>query len=317
VKRAQSEPEASFPEGEPPVALTKLKNAHHLLIHHYIHILKEVSKLRPLGGHGYWQELYGGDISVWKVYVRLFAEAHIRRQMRVLSRLYLLQQGLPALSSDQKNWLGEAHKSCEEMLSAIPSRQTVKLFLTTASPVVLGLLLATLGADNIYEVVVKAAASQEFLARIEPSRQNAFLVVYVFFAALLFSLPFATSFAYKRGLFFPRVRHLEATSWSKRRSETHRKVRGLPESNGGTNVYEIEDGLFQLLSFGKPREPQVDVMVTVWTLVSAILAWVLLVVAARGELEPAESAISLFVVAGICSLGIARALQVAHRRTCR
>ena len=56
MKRAQSEPEASFPEGEPPVALTELKNAHHLLIHHYIHILKEVSKLRPLGGHGYWQE---------------------------------------------------------------------------------------------------------------------------------------------------------------------------------------------------------------------------------------------------------------------
>lgn len=317
MKRAQSRPDDSFSEGEPSVALTELKNAHQLLIQNYIRILKEVSRLRPLGGHGYWKELYGGDISVWRVYVRLFVEAHIRRQMSALSRLYLLQQGLPALNSDQKNWLGEAHKSCEEMLSAIPSRQRVKLVLATVSPVVVGLLLARLGADNIYEAVVKAAASEEFRARIEPSRQNAFLVVYVFLAALLFSLPFATSFAYKRGLFFPRVRQLEATNWSKRRSETHRKVRGLPKSNGGTNVYEIEDELFQLLSFGKPKEPQVDVMITVETLVSAILAWVLFVVAAREELKTAESALSLFAVAGICSLGIARALQVAYRRTCR
>ena len=149
------------PWGELPVAVTELGKWHQLLIHHYVRILKEVSELHPIGGRGYKQELYGGDAGVWRVFVRWFVEAHIRRQVSALSGVYLLQQGIQNFGPAERGWLDEAHKSCEKILTAIPSRQRAKLLLATTSPLVVGLLVAALGVDNIYEALVKAATSQQ------------------------------------------------------------------------------------------------------------------------------------------------------------
>jgi hypothetical protein len=154
-------------------------------------------------------------------------------------------------------------------------------------------------------------------ARIQASSQNAVLVIYVFLVALLFFLPFATSFAYKRGLFYPPVRYLEATSWSKRRMDMYRKLRGLPKPEVDANVYEIEDKLFKLLSFGKRREPQIDVVVTVLTFMAALVTWLLFGIGARRQVDAIGLAVFSIVVVAVCSLAIARALQVAQQRAWR
>src|SRR5215211_7645479 len=261
-----------------------LRAAHEALIGNYVRILKEVSDLRPLGGRGDKEELYGGDWSVWRVFVRLFCEAHIRRQLAVLSRVYLLEKSLEGVRGKQDSFVDEALKSCERVLTAIPSRQRIKLLTAAVSPVVVGVFAAVLGVDNVYEAAVKVAR-EGHVQDIGASLQRNVLVIYSLLAATYLLLPFASSFAYKRGLFYPKVRFLEASKWSKRKLEKNRMRRRLPESNEGTNVYLIESNLFRILSFRKPKEPPIDILVTVGTVTTGLLGWSLYVLSARGSEE--------------------------------
>jgi hypothetical protein len=296
------------------VLSTEWEEKHQLLIRHYIRILGEVSKLHAVGGRGYKIEQPGGDWSVWKAFVRLFCEAHIRRKLTALSEIYLLQQNLQGLSATQASGLDEAQKSCDRVLNAIPSRQRVKLVLASASPIVVGLLVTALGVDNLYEAIL-AIVSQGVREGIGILFQSVVLLVYLMLAAVYLVIPFAVSFAYKRGLFFPAVRYDEAANWSKRRLDRNRKRRGLPEPSGA-NVYDIEDELFALLAFGKPKEPRVDVFVTLGAVAWGLLAWGLFAIAVR-DMHYDVMPIATILIIGLGIAAAGRALLVAIRRRWR
>ena len=293
-----------------------VKGTHEALVRHYVRILREVSELRPLGGRGDKHELYGGDWSVWRVFVRLFCEAHIRRQLAALSRVYLLEKSLEGVQEEQDSFLDEALKSCERVLTAIPSRQRVKLLIASLSPIVVGILAAVLGVDNVYEAVVKVVR-EGHIRDLGASLQRNVLIIYSLLAAAYLLLPFATSFAYTRGLFYPKVRYLEASRWSKRKIDENRKRRGLPEPDEGTNVYLIESNLFRILSFRRPKEPPIDVLVTVGTVATGLLAWSLYALSARGA-EKGSVLLILTAIFAFLGIGIVgRALQVAFHREWR
>jgi hypothetical protein len=298
------------------VAYDKLGQVHQLLIENYVRILREVSKLPPFGGRGSKNDQWGGDWSISRVLVRLFCEAHIRRQLTVLSRIYQLQQGLKGIRTSQTDSLEKGHESCERILGAIPSRQGVKLFLATASPVALGLFVAMLGVENVYEAAVKLA-SPEFRTRIGASLQIGLLVSYSLLAVIYLLAFFAGSFAYKRGMFFPAVRYREMSNWSRRLLARNRTRRGLEDPQDGINVYAIENHLFDELQFTKLREPRIDIFITLGTVVPGLLAWFLFVATAGRDEE--FSAIVIFTVAFVLIGGavILRALQVARRREWR
>ena len=99
--------------------------------------------------------------------------------------------------------------------------------------------------------------------------------------------------------------------------DMYRKLRGLPKPEVDANVYEIEDKLFKLLSFGKRREPQIDVVVTVLTFMAALVTWLLFGIGARRQVDAIGLAVFSIVVVAVCSLAIARALQVAQQRAWR
>jgi hypothetical protein len=311
-----SQQPGSSRRAEPQVSDDKLEKWHQLLVENYVRILREVSELHPLGGRGYRNEQWGGDWSVARGFVRLFCEAHIRRQLTVLSRTYQLQRAVKSLSKCREGFLEEAHDSCQRILDAIPARQRVKLFLATVSPVALGLFVATLGVENVYEAAVKVASS-EFRTRIGGSLQSNILIGYSLLAVIYLLVFFAGSFAYKRGMFFPAVRYREASKWSRRWLERNRQLRNLKQPSDGINVYAIEDDLYAELNFPKPREPLLDVLITIGTVVPGLVAWSLYAATAGREEE--FSAILFFsVVFGIIGVGaIVRTLQVARRRKCR
>jgi hypothetical protein len=284
------------------------------LIENYVRILREVSQLHPLGGRGGKKEQWGGDWSVSRIVVRLFCEIHIRRQLTVLSRIYQLQQGLKGSITGQGNFPEEAHKSCQQILSAIPSLQRLKLFFATASPVVLGLFVASVGGvENAYEAAVKVASPQ-FRARIATSTQSGLLFGYSLIVAFYLLAFFAGSFAYKRGLFFPGVRYLEASEHNKRRIDRNRELRKVEKTPDGTNVYALESDLFAKLQFAKPKEPFIDILITIGAVLTGVLAWGLYVVTATRSSEVPGIEIFTVLFGIIGGAVIFRAVQIARQR---
>jgi hypothetical protein len=251
-----------------------LKAPHEALIFHYVRLLKEVSSLRLISGRGKRRELYGRDVYVWRGLVRLFIEAHIRRKVLALRNAYALQQTI-ALSTPngEDKWFEEAQRSLEKLLTAISSWHRLKLSFATLSPVLVGLIIARFGVDSIYDAVIEMATSKELKAGSNALLSNYGLLTYFMVAVAYLLLPVMRSFRYKRRMLFPESAHQEIPKWEQRLEARERARRGHPPFLEGVNVYEIEDELFRALEVGKPREPYLDVMVAIFTMLTTAAGW--------------------------------------------
>jgi hypothetical protein len=60
---AASTPRAEGSHDRPSVTPLSLESAHDALLQHYVRILKEVSRLHPVGGRGKLYDLFGRDLN--------------------------------------------------------------------------------------------------------------------------------------------------------------------------------------------------------------------------------------------------------------
>jgi hypothetical protein len=235
----------------------ELRAAHEALIFQYVRLLKEVSSLPLIGGAAATMKSRVGWI-VWRGLVRLFVEAHVRRQLQTLRNLYVLQQSIILSSLNHKDTLfEEGQESVEKLLEAISSWHRLKLILATTSPVVVGLLVAKVGVDNVYDAVVNVATSRGFKTSAGTFLVNYSLLAYFLLALAYLLFPVLGSFNYKRHMFFPTPAS-ELPEWLQRRRARPRAKRRERPLRQGPNVYEIENDLFNMLEARKSQEPRLD-----------------------------------------------------------
>jgi hypothetical protein len=231
--------------------------------------------------------------------------------------MYALQEGLALSSSDEPNkWLEDAQKACDKVLGAISSWHRLKLLAATLSPIVIGLVIARLGAEDIYDAAIKMVSSQAF-KKGSAGLLRGLGVAYFVVAVTYLLLPVAESFSYKRGLFYPAGRLHEQLKWRQRRLERRRIKRGLPPLEEGINIYQLENELFDLLEIRKQPEPRIDLMVTICSLILVTIAYFLSVIGrVREDLGPLVNGITVVLVVA-CLIGVLRSIYMARRRRWR
>ncbi len=245
------------------IPLSELKTAHQELMTRYVAVLEEVENApwlmpvkrgRPpedaaflkrlpvwLRGAVVWlvrrSPSQRGQAGALRYLVQLFVEAHVREKLRALADAYLsLRAQASADDKELRDWTKESGEVCEKMAGTLVTWGSIEGAAKLLWPFAVGALTAWLGVKDIWEAVSK----------LNPQ-------VYVtgglmlLFPGLYFFIFMSTSFAYKRELFIPGF-----------------KANEHPLDPGsaavpGTNVYVLEDRLFDLLCRKKSRERSWDI----------------------------------------------------------
>jgi hypothetical protein len=281
-------------------------------------MLKAVPRLHPIGGRGRQNDVWGGDPAVWRALVRLFCESHIRRQLSTLSKIYSLQEGLTLSSNGQATWFENAQKACDKILAAISSWQRLKLLAATLWPIVVGLLIARLGAQNVYDATIKMFSSQSF-KRGSADLLRGLGVAYFVVAIAYLMIPVSGSFSYKRGLFYPAGRLQAQPKWRQRRLKRRALKLALPSLDDETNIYQLENQLFDLLDSRKRPEARLDLVASVCSLILVIVVAYLISTkqSLRITSSPWLNRTIIIAIVAASLIGIVRAINMARRRRWR
>lgn len=261
------------------INLDEIKRAHHKLMKEYIRALNEVSNLPffaprrlsylrdeaetsksrkgPIKWLNSWlNRAYDGwmrlglKLLTLQYLVRLFTESHIKGKLNELSVAYLyLAQTIPEDETSTNGahmWLKEVQESCDKIAETLLSWTSTRGTLNALWPIGIGLATAALGADNIYELLIKFDASNpsytQFLSR---------LVAILIFPTVYFVLYLGSAFDCKREIFMPGY------------TSNERPLQGDADRGSRENVYQIEDHLFSLLQRGKRREIHFGIIILV------------------------------------------------------
>lgn len=236
--------------------LDELRKTHYTLIKEYVNILNRASKL-PF--FYFFERGLEREIRIFFIIiktksilritflVRPFVESHIKCKLNELRVSYVhLSQSLKideASTSEYRIWLMQAEEELTEFantLSPWGDLRRLSSILVFLSPWIAGVLLVIFGGGSIFEVIIKIF-------------KNINLLLYLLLLIAYPSLIIFPSFSYKRILFGGDIVEMEIT-------EKDRTV---------TNVYEIEDRIFDLLEKEKIREIPIDI-------VSFILSYIIL-----------------------------------------
>lgn len=236
--------------------LDELRKTHYTLIKEYVNILNRASKL-PF--FYFFERGLEREIRIFFIIiktksilritflVRPFVESHIKGKLNELRVSYVhLSQSLKideASTSEYRIWLMQAEEELTEFantLSPWGDMRRLSSILVFLSPWITGVLLVIFGGGSIFEVIIKIF-------------KNINLLLYLLLLIAYPSLIIFPSFSYKRILFGGDIVEMEIT-------EKDRTV---------TNIYEIEDRIFDLLEKEKIREIPIDI-------VSFILSYIIL-----------------------------------------
>lgn len=236
--------------------LDELRKTHYTLIKEYVNILNRASKL-PF--FYFFERGLEREIRIFFIIiktksilritflVRPFVESHIKCKLNELRVSYVhLSQSLKideASTSEYRIWLMQAEEELTEFantLSPWGDLRRLSSILVFLSPWIAGVLLVIFGGGSIFEVIIKIF-------------KNINLLLYLLLLIAYPSLIIFPSFSYKRILFGGDIVEMEIT-------EKDRTV---------TNVYEIEDRIFDLLEKEKIREIPIDI-------VSFILSYIIM-----------------------------------------
>ncbi len=236
--------------------LDELRKTHYTLIKEYVNILNRASKLPFF----YFFEsglerkvrilfIIIKTKSILRItfLVRPFVESHIKGKLNELRVSYVhLSQSLKideASTSEYRIWLKQAEGELTEFANTLSPwgdlRRLISI-LVFLSPWITGVLLVIFGGGSIFEVIIKIF-------------KNINLLLYLLLLIAYPSLIIFPSFSYKRILFGGDIVEMEIT-------EKDRTV---------TNIYEIEDRIFDLLEKEKIRELPIDI-------ISFILSYIIL-----------------------------------------
>lgn len=236
--------------------LDELRKTHYTLIKEYVNILNRASKL-PF--FYFFERGLEREIRIFFIIiktksilritflVRPFVESHIKCKLNELRVSYVhLSQSLKideASTSEYRIWLMQAEEELTEFantLSPWGDLRRLSSILVFLSPWIAGVLLVIFGGGSIFEVIIKIF-------------KNINLLLYLLLLIAYPSLIIFPSFSYKRILFGGDIVEMEIT-------EKDRTV---------TNIYEIEDRIFDLLEKEKIREIPIDI-------VSFILSYIIM-----------------------------------------
>ncbi len=236
--------------------LDELRKTHYTLIKEYVNILNRASKL-PF--FYFFERGLEREIRIFFIIiktksilritflVRPFVESHIKCKLNELRVSYVhLSQSLKideASTSEYRIWLKQAEEELTEFantLSPWGDMRRLSSILVFLSPWITGVLLVIFGGGSIFEVIIKIF-------------KNINLLLYLLLLLAYPSIIIFPSFSYKRILFGGDIVEMEIT-------EKDRTV---------TNIYEIEDRIFDLLEKEKIREIPIDI-------VSFILSYIIL-----------------------------------------
>lgn len=236
--------------------LDELRKTHYTLIKEYVNILNRASKL-PF--FYFFERGLEREIRIFFIIiktksilritflVRPFVESHIKGKLNELRVSYVhLSQSLKiddASTSEYRIWLKQAEEELTEFantLSPWGDLRRLSSILVFLSPWITGVLLVIFGGGSIFEVIIKIFKNINLLLCL--------LLLIAYPSLIIFP-----SFSYKRILFGGDIVEMEIT-------EKDRTV---------TNIYEIEDRIFDLLEKEKIREIPIDI-------VSFILSYIIL-----------------------------------------
>jgi hypothetical protein len=216
---------------------------------------------------------------------------------------YILEQEASRADMTHKGreWLQEAEDSCSRLRGVLGSWQKTKVFLATFGAPVGALILAffvdTKDKGNLISVTLNGmlsawrAGGSLYTGGSNVSRNHIALVfALMYFTYLLF--PLVSSFRYNRDLFFPDVGPQELPDWRLRRAEKLWEQYGW-RLRQGTNIYKLEDDLFDLVGVAKRREPRID-------------AWVMIFVSSLFPLLLILSAMPLLGSFGLYEISVVR-----------
>lgn len=212
--------------------LSELKSAHQELMTRYVTMLDETRHARWLISRKHGRS----RLLILRSLVHLFVEGHIRKKLKELSEGYLtLRVQAPADAIDHRDWAKECGEVCDKMSGTLATWASIEGAFKLLWPIAVGGFTAWLGVKDIWEVVRKLDANAYFLA-----------YGILLFPAIYLLLFISDAFAYKREMFIPGFDVDE---------QPYDPQLTAPESN----VYLLEDRLFNLLRRRKSREKPWDI----------------------------------------------------------
>lgn len=230
---------------------------------------------------------------VWKLVVTLFIEAHIRSKLKEISKIYI--QNLQTVNPKAKGskvyiqWLNQSIDSCELFSSTMSSWVGVKEWMVWIFNIIIGLILAWVGLDNIFQAIIRISmenSTTSFLIIVAGAILIFIIYGFIFYTAISYS------FFVKRVLLFPNID-------LKRRAD----YRFLPSKN----TYKLEDNLFKLIQVKKKKEFPIDLFVLFLTsCVLPILALLFIFISTANQFSElnAWNVLISFIIFAIIPLGI-------------
>jgi hypothetical protein len=235
-------------------SLAAVQQAHRALMDQYIRIISETTKMPffvppelPGGGasaRGFDRLTNQAFRQVFRIFVLRFlvigyVDSHIKRKLNELSAAYVQLRQASKPESDQvgfNQWLKETEEECKALSGSLPSWQRVRSILNVFFPVVIGLAVADAAKDDLYQVVVDL--DRESLETVG----LALVFPVVYFASFMHA-----AFSKKRSLWLIEEEPRKVGQRLFLRSKTYK-----------TNVYAVEDQLFEALDRGKRKEFPTD-----------------------------------------------------------
>lgn len=184
----------------------------------------------------------------WRPLVRLFIEDHLHSKLKEISSSYI--RLIQTVDSDKKSdfnkieWLKKSSENCDAFASTIFSWTSLKGSLIWLSNIIIGLILAYVGFDNIFQLAVKFNWSQSIVSLFLSIAS--LLIILTTYGFLIFAVAIVSFYA-KRVLLFPNA-DLRPSS----------KYTILPAAN----IYKIENDLFVIIGRKKSAEFPVDIFIT-------------------------------------------------------
>ena len=141
--------------------------------------------------------IYSYRLSTLRYFVKLFIESHIKGKLNLIGNSYILLAQTIIVdeqsANEYQNWLKQAEEGTRKFANTLSSFQSISGFIKVSWPLIVGLLVANFGVDNIYQAIIKIIP---YISITKFSFLLFILIIFIYLASFIVS-----AFIYKRSLF--------------------------------------------------------------------------------------------------------------------